>query len=491
MKKRVIWLSLLAVFLLAGGYFALAALSKPETVPGVINPGFEDGLNGWESQGAVIGEDGYLSEFCLMHTTGKMMSTQRISELPKGWYILRTWVRSSGNQKDAYITIKDYEGEEVSVSVPIVKKDTWLQIVVSAEIRKGACTISLNSEIEEEDGWVCFDEIKLVPGRAELSVMGADISSLLKSEAMGGVYADEEGIPGGALDILADHGMNYARLRVWVDSADGFHGKQQLLEMARRLEEKDIKLLVDFHYSDTWADPGKQYKPAAWEELAFEDLKKALYEHTYDICSSLVKQGTPPAMVQIGNEINHGMLWPDGKNDQGFEKLSQLLQEGYRAVKDCSPKTLVMLHLAEGGDNELFRWWLDSVIENGVEFDVIGVSYYPYWHGSLADLQNNLNDLAERYQKDLIVVETAYAFTAKNNDSLDNIVRFQETRGYPISPEGQKKMLADVMSIVRSVPGGRGLGIFWWDATWTACTRKWLGPADTHIRKCLGKSGAF
>ncbi len=236
--------------------------------------------------------------------------------------------------------------------------------------------------------------------------------------------------------------------------------------MAKRLKNYNINLLVDFHYADSWADPGKQPKPATWEDLDFESLKKALYDHTFDICNSLKNQGTPPDMVQVGNEITNGMLWPDGKNDQSFDHLAALLKEGQRAVKDCSPETQVMLQLDNGCKNEMYRWWFDSIIERDVPFDLIGVSYYPYWHGTLSDLQNNLNDIAVRYNKDIIVVETAYPFAAVNPANYGDLIPFDEYPGYPFTPEGQARMLADVMTIVRAVPNGRGLGVMWWDATW-------------------------
>jgi arabinogalactan endo-1,4-beta-galactosidase len=315
---------------------------------------------------------------------------------------------------------------------------------------------------------ISFDNVEDVPSQSELTVMGADISSLKKSEDLGGVYAYEDGTKADALKILRDHGMNYARIRVWVNSPDGYHGKAQLLEMAKRLKEYGIKLLVDFHYSDSWADPGKQPKPQAWENLDYEGLKKALYDYTFDVCNSLKAQGTPPNMVQIGNEITNGMLWPDGKNDKSFDNLAALLKEGVRAVKNCSPSTLIMLHVDNGGNNEMYRWWFDNIIRQGVPFDLIGASYYPYWHGTFADLQKNLNDIATRYCRDIIVVETAYPFTSESADAEPNIISNQSVIGYPFTPSGQAKMLADVMSIVRAVPGGRGLGVFWWDATWTA-----------------------
>ncbi len=436
------------------------------TVPLVINSNFDAGLSGWNSIGA-LDPNAHSGRYCLTHGVGKLETTQTLINVLNGWYTLRLWVRSSGYPRIAIISLKDYGGEAVTTTVPITKKDDWLQIVVSANVTSQQCTISLYSEIDDE-GRVSFDDIELVPGRAALSVMGADISSLKKSEDMGGVYVCADGTTADALTILREHGMNYARIRVWVNSPDGYHGKRQLLQMAQRLKEDNIKLLVDFHYSDTWADPGKQPKPEAWRGLDFEDLKIAVYDHTCDICTSLKAQGTPADMAQVGNEINHGMLWPDGKNDETWDNLGALLKEGVRAVRESSPETLVMLHIAEGGDNAQSRWWFDNALTQGVSFDIIGISYYPYWHGTLADLQNNLNDLAVRYKRDIIVVETAYPFTADSKDDTENVITDQVVPGYPFSPGGQAAMLADVMSMVRAVPGERGKGIFWWDATWTA-----------------------
>ena len=465
MNKRAALIALLVLILLIGGYFVSQNILRPKVIPPVINPGFETDLTGWNTAGKLDSE-AHSGSSSLLHGAGKLETTQTLTEVPNGWYTLRVWVRSSRDQKEAYIALKDCGGEEARASVPLVK-DKWLHIVVSAEVKNQQCTLSLYSDAEDED-WVGFDEIEFVPGRAALSIMGADISSLKKSEDKGGVYFDENGVQADALKILRDHGMNYARVRVWVDSPDGYHGKAQLLEMARRYKQNDIKLLVDFHYSDTWADPGKQPKPKAWENLDFEALKKALYDHTFDVCHSLKEQGTPPDMVQVGNEITNGMVWPDGKNDKNFDNLAALVKEGIRAVRDCSPETLVMLHVDRGGDNEMYRWWFDNMIAQGVTFDLIGASYYPYWHGTLADLQTNLNDIALRYDKDIVVVETAYAFTIKDNDNYKNVITVQDRPGYPFTPEGQAKMLADIMTITRAIPNGRGIGVMWWDATWTA-----------------------
>jgi arabinogalactan endo-1,4-beta-galactosidase len=444
----------------------------------LLNPGFEEkdtsgAPTGWSSTGAMnailIEDRGHSGSFRLTHKASEnyiVETSQSISGLANDWYTMRAWARSSG-QNEVYLALKCGDKEK-RVYVPATTPGyRWIQLVVSNQVTDGQCTISLHS-FGISDSWASFDDIELVPGRVALSILGADISSLKKSEDMGGVYKTSDGTQADALQILKDNGLNYARLRVWVDPADGYHNKAEILAMAVRLKSLGIKLLVDFHYSDNWADPGKQNKPAAWKDYDFEQLKQAVYDHTYDVCSSLAAQGTPADMVQVGNEINAGMLWPDGDYNH-FDNLAALLKSGYQAVKDSSSSTLVMLHIAEGGDNEMARWWFDNITRREVPFDVIGVSYYPFWHGSLAQLQANLDDISARYEKDVIVAEFAYAFTGLENDTLANIVnRRMAIDGYSFTPEGQRLMLRDVMSIVRGVANGRGLGVFYWDATWTA-----------------------
>jgi arabinogalactan endo-1,4-beta-galactosidase len=449
---------------------------KPDPLAVITNPSFEQGLAGWFSLG-VIEDGGHDGTSRLTHHAGKVESTQTVNNLENGWYTLKAWIRSSGGQKTAYISLKNNGDNEQQTPVPIAPSDKWLQVVVSAKVSNRQCTISLFSDTDKGN-WVSFDDITLDPGRSALTILGADISSLIKSEDKGGIYFDEKGVQGDALKILHDHGINYTRLRVWFNSPDGYHGKTQILEMSKRLKAHHIKLLVDFHYSDSWADPGKQFKPKAWENLDFESLKSALYEHTFDICRSLNEQGIPPDIVQIGNEITNGILWPDGKNDKSFDCLAALLKVGYQAVKDSSPSTWVMLHLDNGGNNKIFRWWFDNIIDQGVPFDLIGASYYPYWHGTLADLQNNLNDIAVRYRKDILLVETSYPFTGADADNYENIITKQVQPGYCFTPDGQAKFLADVMSIVRAVPSGHGLGVMWWDATWIAVPGNGWDPAE-------------
>ncbi|MEI2750746.1 MAG: glycosyl hydrolase 53 family protein [Ferruginibacter sp.] len=246
------------------------------------------------------------------------------------------------------------------------------------------------------------------------------------------------------IEILKDHGFNYVRLRIFNEPANdsgyspkkGFCDLQHTLQMAKRVKAAGMKLLLDFHYSDYWADPGKQYKPAAWRNLSFPALKQALYDYTKMVMESLKAQGTVPDMVQVGNEINHGILWPEG-NVGNIDQTAQLLCAGTAAVKAVDPTVQMMLHVALGGQNDESVFFIDNMIARGVHFDVIGESYYPRWHGTLSDLENNLNDLVRRYNKDIIVVE----YSARK---------------------------AEVNKIAFELPGGKGKGTCIWEplSTW-------------------------
>lgn len=314
--------------------------------------------------------------------------------------------------------------------------------------------------------------------RPDEFVRGADISGLIKNEDFGAVYRKANGRTGDAVKILASSGVNLIRAKVWVDPADGYNTVTQVVELGTRAERAGMDFMVDFHYSDTWADPGKQFKPAAWAELPFEDLVSAVYDHTAEVLGALKDAGVEPVLVQVGNETNGGLLWPDGRWDQ-LEQMGRLLTAGCDAVHDTIPGAKAMLHLAEGGDNGAFRWFFDNAVANEVPFDAIGASYYPYWHGPLADLESNLNDLAGRYGKPIYVVETAYPFTTEDSDGHANIITDPEpVAGYPSSPENQSYWLEAVAEVVRNVPDGLGKGVIWWEATWTGVEGAGWDPTD-------------
>ena len=299
-------------------------------------------------------------------------------------------------------------------------------------------------------------------------IIGADISALPELEDRGIKFSDN-GIQKDAVQLLKDHGFNYIRLRIFNNpSADsgyapgkGFCDLTHTLAMAKRIKNAGMKLLLDFHYSDYWADPGKQYKPAAWKNLPLDVLKDSVYAFTKRVMLALKEQGTVPDMVQVGNEINHAMIWPDGHvND--FNGLAVLFKAGADAVRNTSPNTAIMLHVALGGQNNESVFFIDNMLARGVQFDVIGESYYPQWHGTLDDLKNNLYDLIKRYNKDVIVVE--YTFKKE-----------------------------EVNDIVFGLPDGKGKGTFIWEplSTWEyfvepdGKSNSLLKAYDTITRKYL------
>lgn len=252
-------------------------------------------------------------------------------------------------------------------------------------------------------------------------IIGADISFLPQIEARGTHFTDSAGNPVDVFQELKKHGFNYIRLRVF-DHPDlpkgyapgkGYCDLEHTKAMALRIKQAGMKFLLDIHYSDYWADPQQQNKPAAWAALDFPTLKDSVYAYTKLVMQALKDQGTTPDMVQVGNEINHGILWPDGAVNN-LDSLAQLLFEGIKGVKSVSPHTPIMLHLALGGQNAEARWFLDNMNVRKLPYDVIGLSYYPTWHGTIEDLNANMKDLADRYHKYVMVAEYAQKITEVN-----------------------------------------------------------------------------
>lgn len=251
------------------------------------------------------------------------------------------------------------------------------------------------------------------PGKKKFipKMIGADISFLPELEARGIKFSDK-GVEKDAIEILKDHGFNYIRLRIFNDPArdsgyspgKGFCNLDYTKQMAKRAKAAGMGVLLDFHYSDYWADPGKQYKPFAWRGKSFSVVKDSMYQFTKRVISELKAQGTTPDMVQIGNEINHGIIWPDG-HVNNLDSLAQLLIAGTNATLSVDPDIIMMLHVALGGQNDESVWFINNMMARGVQFDVIGQSYYPKWHGTLDDLRNNMTDLVRKYNKDIILVE--------------------------------------------------------------------------------------
>lgn len=311
--------------------------------------------------------------------------------------------------------------------------------------------------------------------------IGMDVSFLDEIESEGGRFYGEDGAEADALELLRRGGTNAIRLRIWNDPPGGYCNLERTLAMAKRIKAHGFRFLLDFHYSDRWADPAHQHKPKAWEKLDYEELKEAVREYTYRVLVMLAAQGTPPDAVQIGNEITPGLLWDDGKVDGEFDtdeqwaKLAGLASAGVAAAREAIPEAEVMIHIDRGGDWASSERFFTRFERLGVDYDSIGLSYYPWWHGTLADLRETLHGLAARFGKPIYVVETAYPWTLAKRDGHAFIVTGEEQlhEGYEATLAGQARYWRDVAEIVRRTPGGWGAGIYWWEPAWIPSKPDW------------------
>ncbi|MFF2267393.1 arabinogalactan endo-beta-1,4-galactanase [Cellulosimicrobium cellulans] len=328
---------------------------------------------------------------------------------------------------------------------------------------------------------------------AQLQIRGVDVSMLAEVEARGGEYR----VDGSAMDlfdILVDHHVNTVRLRLWVDPYDvdgqpylgGTNDLPTTLALARRAIDRGLKVMIDLHYSDFWTDPKKQAMPKSWQGLSVEELEEMVETYTRSVLEALIEAGVTPDSVQVGNEITNGMLWPVGKTPTylfeerrftdveprdhaaAFDALARLLSRGVKAVREVTPDTAVLLHLDFGGANDLYRGWFDEITARRVDHDVIALSYYPMWHGTLDDLSANLADLVDRYGKDVLVVETSYAHRLDGPAGTTTIFGpdLVAPGGFPVTVQGQHDFLVALMDRVVAVPAGRGLGIVYWEPGW-------------------------
>jgi arabinogalactan endo-1,4-beta-galactosidase len=278
---------------------------------------------------------------------------------------------------------------------------------------------------------------------------GADVSWLTAMEAAGRKFYNDQGVAADLFQILKDHGINAIRLRVWVNPAQGWNGLADVTAKALRAKKFGMDLMVDFHYSDNWADPGKQYKPAAWANHSIEQLYSDVYHHTFEVCAALKKAGITPKWVQVGNETDHGMLWEEGRAPAHMDQYAKMVASGYQGVKEVFAACLVIVHISNGYHNALFRENIGGLLDHGAPFDVIGMSLYPsiyqppaHWSSYNEQCLNNMNDMVVRFSKPVMLCEVGMEWTLAANC---------------------KEFLLDLIRKVKSLPGGNGLGVFYWE----------------------------
>lgn len=338
-------------------------------------------------------------------------------------------------------------------------------------------------------------------------VKGMDLSTLLELERCGAKYYDN-GEERDLLAIMKSYDVDTIRIRLWNDPwsetgesyGAGENDLKTSLEIAKRVTAAGFGVLLNFHYSDFWADPGKQIKPKAWADYGVKELEQAVYDYTLESMQTFLDAGVNITMVQVGNELSNGLLWPEGKVPN-YDNIATFVNAGIRAVRKADATIPVMIHLDNGGNNALYREWFDNFTKRGEDFEIIGLSYYPFWHGSLQMLNDNMNDIAERYGKNLVIAEVSMGYTMedyKNYEKLSDEERkgyatrpaLVEKIEYPMTKQGQYDFMEDFLNRISHIKGGKGKGFFYWEPAWIPVPGSgWATPASLKYMNDPGPCG--
>lgn len=321
-----------------------------------------------------------------------------------------------------------------------------------------------DSKIEGSDLYV-----KKVENLPEDFIMGMDASCVPALEASGVKYYNYDGEEQDVFQTLAEAGVNYIRVRVWNDPFDadgnGYGGGNcdidNCIEIGKRATQYGMKLLVNFHYSDFWADPSKQMVPKAWQGMSVEEKSEALYQYTKECLEKLKKAGVDVGMVQVGNETNASMC-----GESKWNNIAPLMSAGSKAVREVFPDALVAIHFANPEKAENYASYANNLDYYGVDYDVFASSYYPYWHGTLENLTEVLTKVNEKFGKKVMVMETSYAYTSEDTDFNGNTISDggSVTKNYPYTVQGQAASVREIIETVANIPGG--IGVCYWEGTW-------------------------
>ncbi len=328
---------------------------------------------------------------------------------------------------------------------------------------------------------VCVGEFRTLgpdPAAAGMD-LGADLSFTPQELAAGATFTDR-GKQASPVTIMRDNGANFVRMRLWVDPPPGYSNLASDLALARAVHAAGMRIYLDIMYSDFWADPQHQDIQAAWQGQDLTQLTATVQSYTQQVISAFAQQDTPVDMVSIGNEIRNGILWPIGQVDPstgtGYDALATLLKAGVAGARAGNPRghqLLIMMHYDQGGNNQLSQAFFQNLVSRSVPFDVIGLSFYPFFHGTISAMRQNVNALATQFRKRIVIAETQYAWTLANGNSAagDSTGDFvwqtsQLSPGYPASPGGQLSFVTDELSILAQVPDGLGAGLFYWSPEW-------------------------
>ncbi len=357
-----------------------------------------------------------------------------------------------GKKQEAQTAAEDSAAEEAQTPQSAAETDVY-----EAQLPDG-----------EEEADIFVEPIKDLP---ENFIKGMDVSSVIAEEESGVKYYNEQGEEEDLFRVLADAGVNYIRVRVWNDPYDadgnGYGGGncdvEKAAEIGARAAKYGMKLLVDFHYSDFWADPAKQFAPKAWADMALKEKGQALYTFTKESLQTILDAGADIGMAQIGNEINNGM-----SGEKNWANVTELLKQGSRAVREIASETgqeiQIAVHFTNIEDHDKTVSYAQTLEDAGLDYDIFGVSYYPYWHGTMDNMEAVLKDLKNSYGKETAILETSYCYTTEDGDGFANSVGEDElTEGYAASVQSQANCLRDLMA---AASDASALGVFYWEGAW-------------------------
>ena len=396
--------------------------------------------------------------------------------VPEGydlWWWLDSWNDHAGGNSDGVLSNDNGSGKTLTCGLTVPSEGTYY---LAAELKQGNTQVAIAYATVTAAPAAVEDNLNV--GRIKFQnsdfIRGMDVSSVLALEESGVKFYDENGAEGDLFKILADNGVNYIRVRVWNDPYDSQHngyggGNNDVAKAAaigKRAADNGMKLLVDFHYSDFWADPGKQKAPKAWANMTIDQKAQAVQTFTADALTTIRNAGADIGMVQIGNETTQAIC---GENT--WPNMAAIYNAGAAAVRAFDPGVLVAVHFTNPEKTAAIKGLADKLDQNSVDYDVFATSYYPYWHGSLENLTAVLDYAATTYGKYAMVAETSYAYTLDDSDGFDNTVsRLGNNVGdnllWPFTPQGQATEVREVMNAVNNVSGGKGLGVFYWEGAW-------------------------
>ena len=375
------------------------------------------------------------------------------------------------------------------------KKRALTAVLLAAALLLAACG-SAASAPKEEKHTVSSETlyVKKVENLPEDFILGMDVSSVLAEERSGVKYYDFDGTEKDLFAILAENGINMIRVRVWNDPYDsagrGYGGGNNdidaAVEIGRRATANGMKLLVDFHYSDFWADPGKQFAPKAWEGMEIEEKTEAAYTFTKQSLEKLRDAGVDVGMVQVGNETNGALA-----GEKTWFNIQYIMGAGAKAVREIYPEALVAVHFANPENAESYASYAKKLDYYALDYDVFASSYYPYWHGTLENLAAVLGGIAEQYGKKVMVMETSYAFTPDDSDFSGNTISDGSAvvKNYPYTVQGQANSVRDVIETVNSIGG---IGVVYWEGAWiTVGTSSWEENHEKWERDGSGWASSY